>query len=396
MKNSFISLFENKVVINIKGKNINRFLKRLISHKVDLLDIKYINRNEINLLVRAKDYKKIEELKTIYDIFIVDVHGMLKIKRVVKINSILIISFIFGVIFLIFLSNVIFDVEVIHTNRELRTLILNELQDDGIVKLRFQKNYDKVQEIKSRILSKHKDKIEWLEIENVGTKYIIRVEERKLPVPDENVENRHIVARKSAIIKKIDAEIGEVVREINDYVKPGDIIISGEIKLYDQVKDVTSAKGKVYGEVWYQTKVTYPLTRRTERLLSNRKKVLVIQFLNKKIELFNLKPFKDKKIKQQKLIYNSLLPINLSLEEQQELKIVEEMNTIDEAIDKALSKGKEKIEEKLSEDEYIISQNSLKVDIKSSKIELDIFYVVYEDITSYQPIVEMPLEPDEE
>ncbi len=88
MKNSFISLFENKVVINIKGKNINRFLKRLISHKVDLLDIKYINRNETNLLVRAKDYKKIEELKTIYDIFIVDVHGMLKIKRVVKINSI--------------------------------------------------------------------------------------------------------------------------------------------------------------------------------------------------------------------------------------------------------------------------------------------------------------------
>lgn len=148
--------------------------------------------------------------------------------------------------------------------------------------------------------------------------------------------------------------------------------------------------------MWYQTKVTYPLTRRTERLLSNRKKVLVIQFLNKKIELFNLKPFKDKKIKQQKLIYNSLLPINLSLEEQQELKIVEEMNTIDEAIDKALSKGKEKIEEKLREDEYIISQNSLKVDIKSSKIELDIFYVVYEDITSYQPIVEMPLEPDEE
>ena len=73
------------------------------------------------------------------------------------------------------------------------------------------------------------------------------------------------------LLKK-DAEIGEVVREINDYVKPGDIIISGEIKLYDQVKDVTSAKGKVYGEVWYQTKVTYPLTRRTERLLSNRKR----------------------------------------------------------------------------------------------------------------------------
>ncbi|MDD4282612.1 MAG: sporulation protein YqfD [Bacilli bacterium] len=396
MKNSFIFLFENKFVVNIKGKNINRFLKRLISNKIDLLDVKYINRNEVNIKIRASDYNKLKEIKTIYDILIVDTKGMLKIKKVIKINSVLITTFFLGIIFLIFLSNVIFDIEVIHTNRELRTLLLNELKEDGIDRLKLQKNYNKISKIKKRILSKYKDKIEWLEIENVGTKYIVRVEERKLPNKDVESKNRHIVARKSAIIKKIDAETGEIVKNINDYVKQGDIIISGEIKLHDQVKDIISAKGKVYGEVWYQTTVTYPLTRRTEELLSNRKKILVIQILNKRIELFNFKSFKDKKIKQTNLMKHPLLPITISFEVQQELKIVEEMNTIDTAINKALEKGKEKIEERLSEDEYIISQNSLKVDIKSSKIELDVFYVVYEDITSYQLIEEILEEPNEE
>ncbi len=396
MKNNFVSFFENKIVVRIEGKNINRFIKRLISHKITLFDLKYINRNKVDIKVRASDYPKIEELKTIYDILIIDTEGFIKIKKVLKLNSVLIFTFIMGIILLIFLSNIIFNIEVIHTNKDLRLLIINELKESGIERLKLQKSYKNIQEVKKRILSKYKDKIEWLEIESVGTKYIIRVEERKMPIPNEKVENRHIVARKSAIIKKIDAATGEIVKNINDYVKQGDIIISGEIKLHDQVKQILGAKGKVYGEVWYQTKVIYPLSRRTEELLSNHKKVLVIQLFNKKIELFNIKPFKNKKVNQKNILNHSLLPFYFFLEEQQELKIVEEMNTIDEALDKALQKGREKIEERLDTDEYIISQNSLKVDIKSSKIEVDIFYVVYEDITSYQTIKEIPEEPNVE
>ncbi|MDD4547745.1 MAG: sporulation protein YqfD [Bacilli bacterium] len=390
MKYSKSSLLQNTVVINIRGKNINRFLKRLVSHKIDLLDIKQISYKEMNITVRADNYEKIKEIKTVYDMFLVDVHGGLKIKKIVRTNVHLISSFILGIILLIFLSNIIFDIEVIHTNSSVRNFLLDELKDEGISKLRLQKNYQSIEKIKKKIVSKHKDKIEWLEIERVGTKYIVRVEERKLSTPPSVISKRHIVASKSAIIKKIDAKTGEIVKNINDYVKPGDVVISGEIKLHDEIKDVLGAEGEVYGEVWYQTKITYPLTRRTEKVLNNYKHGLVIEIFGHRIELFN--SFKHKEILKNYSIKNLLLPISISLEKQQEIEILEEMNTIDEAIDKALNKGKEKIEDRLDEDEYIISQNSLKVNVKSSKIELDVFYVVYENITSYQPIIEKPLE----
>ena len=46
------------------------------------------------------------------------------------------------------------------------------------------------------------------------------------------------------------------------------------------------------------------------------------------------------------------------------------------------------MEEKLLDNEYIINEKQLKVDVKESKIEVDIFYSVYENITGYQLIVE--------
>ena len=50
------------------------------------------------------------------------------------------------------------------------------------------------------------------------------------------------------------------------------------------------------------------------------------------------------------------------------------------------------MQSKLDDNEYIISQNCLKVTIRNSTIVLDMFYAVHEDITSYQRIEEIPKE----
>ena len=76
-----------------------------------------------------------------------------------------------------------------------------------------------------------------MEIEAVGTKYVIRVEMRELPEEKKTNGIRHIVAKKDAIIREVVASKGEIVRRNNDYVKAGDVVISGEIKLNDEVKN---------------------------------------------------------------------------------------------------------------------------------------------------------------
>ena len=49
MKNQFLNLFRSAIKINIKGKNIDRFIRKLITLKIELLEIEYINYKEANI-----------------------------------------------------------------------------------------------------------------------------------------------------------------------------------------------------------------------------------------------------------------------------------------------------------------------------------------------------------
>ena len=76
-----IELFQSKISLNIKGKNINRFIKKLKNNKIDLIKIKYKNKNEANIIIFKKDYNKVKKIKSIYDITEEEVFGILKIKK---------------------------------------------------------------------------------------------------------------------------------------------------------------------------------------------------------------------------------------------------------------------------------------------------------------------------
>lgn len=396
MKNEFINKFKSSIKLKITGKNVERFIRKLVVNKIELLNVSYPKYNEAIIQIYKKDYKKINEIKTIYEISILNTYGLIKIRKKININKYLILSFLIGFFLLLFLSNIIFDIEIVHNNSELRLLLKEELAKNGIKEKKFKKNYDEIQKIKKNILNKYRDKIEWLEIENVGTKYIVRVEERILNKKEKTYPNQDIIAKKSAILLKIDAESGEVIKNINDYVKQGETVISGNIKLYEDTKKQISAKGKIYGEVWYKVSVEYPLHYKEEKLTGKQKKVLVFNFLNTKIELFNFNKYKNKKIKEIKLIKNNLLPINLSIEKQKEINKIDEKYTKKEALKKATEKAINKIKKQLKKDEYIINYKQLKVDENNSTIEVEVFFSVCEDITDskeiYPEVIEEKME----
>ena len=132
MKNKFLFQLKNKIKIKITGRNIDRFLKKVISSNIELLKVKYKNRNEADILIYEKDYEKVVELKSIYEITTLDYYGMHKIKNFMKKNQVLFFFLLIGFSFFLFLSNIIFEIEVIHTNKDIRHLILKELEEHGI------------------------------------------------------------------------------------------------------------------------------------------------------------------------------------------------------------------------------------------------------------------------
>lgn len=377
----------SKIKLNVKGKNIERFIKRLKSNNIDLLKIEYIKYNEINIIIYKKDYERLLELKTIYDVNIKDIYGIIKVREVINIYKYLIIFIAIGIMLLIFLSNVIFNVEVIHNDKDLRNLIISELENYNIKKYKLKKNYDEIQAIKNDILTKYQDKIEWLEIEEQGTSYIIRVEPRIIPNNEVSYEKQNVVASKSAVIKKIIAKSGEVVKELNTYVNKGDIIISGNIYLNEEVKDIVKADGIVYGEVWYNVKVEYPYIYSEIKEKNNYQDVYVLKIFDKEFE-FTFNKFKDKKIEENIILQNNILPIYLVKQRQQELETISLLLTSEEAKDKAIEEAIKKMNEKLDGDEKIIDYKVLNFNVEEDKVILDVFFTVYENITGYSKIEE--------
>lgn len=386
MKNSFINRFKNTIELNIKGKNIERFLRRLIKQKIELINIEYIKYNEIIIKIYKNDYKKVLDLKTIYEIDLIKYHGLIKIKQLINKNKYILISFFICLIFIFILSNTIFDVEVIHSDKNFRNFLKVELEEKGIKKYNFVKSYKEIQNIKKDLLSEYKDKIDWLEIERKGTKYIIRVEERITTKEQELSKNRNVVAKKSGIIKKVIAKKGEIIKNTNDYVNKGDIVISGNLYLNDNLKNTISADGVIYGEVWYSVTIEYPLNYKEIKKTGNKKTIYTFKFLNKYYNLFNIKNYKTKIIKNEIIFKNNLIPFSFIKQKQYETIEIDKKYNKKNVVDKALKEASKKI--KLKSDEKILNYKILNKDINDERVILEIFFSVYENITDYSEITE--------
>lgn len=380
-------MFNSIYEVKIDGKDVKRFVKTLYRRGIELLNICYTD-NSIYIKLDKRNYDKLLEIKTIYEIKLTRLYGLAKWIFLLKHNMIFIISALVGLVFLLLLSNITFEIEVVHRKEEIRKLIYKELDRYNIKKYSFIKSFDEQEQIVKNILDNNKNKLEWLEIERVGVKYIIRVEERIINEPKKEEKKRHIVASKDGIIMHIDSSRGEIVKKINDYVKKGDIIISGNINKGEEVKNIVSAEGNVYAEVWYTVDIEMPLVYKEEYKTGKSKKTLTLNLFGNNYSLFDFFPYKNKSIEENIIFKNNVLPIRFSFNKEYELKVIDEVYTYDEAINKAVNLAREKLKMKLSKDEEILYEKKLKTTQNNSTILVTVFFKVYENITAYEEILE--------
>lgn len=385
MKNSFFNKFNSIIKVKVEGRNINNFIKRIIKDNVKIIKHIPISYKEAILIISYEDYLKLKKYKTIYKLRVISKYGKLKIKESLNKNKYLIIFIIMGIILLYTLSNIVFNIDVIHSSKEIKDLVYKELKENGINKYIFKKNYEEMEKIEDKILEDNKDKIEWIEITENGTSYIVRVEERKIKEDNDDNTSYDIVSTKNAIIYSIEASSGEKVKKVNDYVTKGDIIISGSITKPDGNMIVGTAKGEVYGEVWYVVDVNYPYIYKEEIQTGKVKEVYVINFLGHRISLFDFNKFKTYNVNSKVLLNNNFLPINLVKEKQYELNVIDEYYTEEEAVDKAVELAKEKLMSNKNIRE-IKNVTILEENTYSSKIGLKLFISVIENIGEYKEI----------
>ena len=375
MKTTYVLKLDDK-------KNLNRLLK----YNVKFIKIKYQD-NSCFLYVNESDYQKLIKYFKLYNLTLEKIEGFRKYKNLLSQYYIFIISMIIGILFLYLLTFITFDIKIMTNKSELVKIIQNELDAANLKKYQFIKPFNEKENIKKTILNNYKDKFEWLEIDRIGTKYYIHILERVIHNEKETNNYQSVVAKKNAVIKEIKATSGEVVRKVNDYVNKGDIIISGHIMKKDEIKNIVEAKGKIYGETWYNVKVELPRTYRDKIYTGNSYNRLSLNVFNKKIFLFKGKKYQNEEYEDNIIIGNNTIPFSLNKTKIKEIKEDTYFYTYQDVENIGISLANKKLLDSLSSDSKIIYQKKLKLYEENSTIIIEVFFKVYEDITDYQKIM---------
>ncbi len=375
-------MYRDIVCVKAKCSDYYKLIKKIESINVILYEIKY-DENYLYIKVSRKDYDKLCKYIVSYKFEIIDNTGIKKLKDVIINNKIFIICLIIGLVVFFALKNMIFKINVIHENSEIREIIEDELDNYGIKILRFKKSYKNLDKIRKEILDKYPDKLDWMEFDLKGMVLNVRIEERI--ITDIKKENRvcNLVATSSGIITDINVSNGEVKVMINDYVRKGDILVSGVVTYNEEDKRYTCASGTIYATIFYSVNVSMPFkySEYTETGKSKynlvyetkggKKSILRSQFKNHNS---NLKPIL------------SVFDFNLYLNKEKEVVKKEKKYTKEEALDMAINKALENVEKKLNEKDEIIDKKVLKKNINDSKMDIDVFVVVKKIISTQEEI----------
>lgn len=373
---------KDKIWISAKCNDYYKLIKKIEFIKVLVYEVKYENKI-IYLKIDVNDWEKIDKYLVSYRFKIVSFTGLKKVIDTFKREKIYVIALIIGLMLLFVCKNLIVEVNVIHENKEIREIIADELKEYGIKILRFKKSYKELNKIREKILDKYPDRLDWMEFDVNGMVVNVRVEERIITDTSKDDKVCDLVATKDGVVNDIVVLDGEAKVMINDYVRKGDLLVSGTIKHNEEAKRYTCARGEVYATTWYTAQVSMPFEyeelektgKKKYNLVwendGNKKEILRSRFENYESELKNIFH-----------IFDFYLYLDKEYEVRKTVKKYSEEEVLEAGINKAL----DSIKKKLGKNDEIIDKKVLKKVKNDSTMDIDVFIIVKELISTEKEI----------
>ncbi len=373
----------NKVLwVKCKCDDYYKFINKIKYINIKILEIKY-EQGYVYLKIEDKYLEKLNKYLISYKFSVVKETGVYDILNKIKRNYIFCICLLIGVILFFIMSNMVVKINIIHESSEIREIIADELDEYGIKVLSFKKSYKELDKIRQEILDKYPEKLDWMEFDVDGMIINVRIEERIITDTNKDDKVCNLVAAKSGIINDIKVEQGEVLVNINDYVKDGDILVTGVINYNEETKRTTCASGEIYATTWYTVDVKIPFEY-SEYVETGKKKYNIVwendgnkkQILRERFDSYNgylkniLKVF----------------DFNLYVETEMETEKITKTYTEEEALEVGINKAIENVLIKLGEKDEIIDKKVLKKVVNNSTMDIEVFVIVKELISTEEEI----------
>ncbi|MBY6035441.1 sporulation protein YqfD [Fictibacillus nanhaiensis] len=391
MKSKWNNNLKGYVRVEIIGQDSSSFINACMESGIQIWDIQPLSNDRILVSVSIADIRKAKRILK---------EKKLKIRIKEKIGTPFLLmrmwkrnGFILGMISFIFLlfllSNMIWNINVTGANPKTEYELRKAAVELGITKGKFIFLLPNVREIQRELTEKMKN-VTWIGVTQHGTQYRFEVVEKEIPKAKPISGPRHLVATKEAVIHSLFVEKGQPVITINDYVQKGSLLVSGYIGK-EKKPELVSAKGKILGEVWYQTQVEVPLNTSFQTYTGKCKNRHYVTLFGMNLPIFGFSDgeFQDKtETLNETPLYLAKwkMPISYLKKEIRETDGIKRSYTKTEAIEVGKEMAKKELLKKLPEDAKIKGEKVWQQNVSNGKVKLTMLYQVIENIASEQPI----------
>jgi similar to stage IV sporulation protein len=393
LKNQWITSFRGKVFVKMEGKLIERVINQLLRSNISIWNVKRAGTETITFYLALEDvhnFRRAVRSSECKVTFLRGHGGPFLLKRAFKNSGFLLGGFAF-LIMIILLSNMVWGIQIKGAAPETEHNIRKELTEMGVTTGKLQFSIPDVESIQME-LSSRMDNITWVGVELKGTTYHFQVVEKNAPEQVESTGMQHIVAKKKAVIVEIFVEEGDPQVKVNDYVKRGQLLVSGVIGTEKKPKGVP-AKAKIMGETWYRTSVELPLKTDFEVFSGKEKRKHYIEIGSLRIPIwgFGNPDYKETVTEETKKPVKFLkwqLPIAYIDKSIKEKEKVERAYTREEAVKEAKKLAKNNLDSSLPDDAEIIGEKILQEKVENGKVKVNLHFKVVENIAEGQPIIQ--------
>lgn len=399
MGSYFYRLWIGYVILHMRGKYVERFINLAIRAGLEIWDIQRLKNQEFRIKVRTKHFFQLKPIlkETGTKMHIVERVGLPFLLANFNKRKGLILGFFLFFIILYMLSGLVWKVDVTGVDSFTKLKVIQVAEELGIKKGAIKWTLDDVQILQEKLQNRIEE-ASWIGIKINGVVASITVVEKVKPEQTDSNRPRHLIATKKAIIHKYTAERGMPKIILHQLVNPGDILISGYIGPEDDPSKLqtVSAKGEVWGEIWYDSIISIPLKQNYQRLTGNTNKSHYLLLGKIKLQLWgfgNKDEFKDFKQETEQdyvSILSKELPFGWQKEKRLEVTNEEIVLTTEEAVHKALEMGRNKLLNDVGKKSIIKEEKVLQQWVENDKVYIKVHYVVIEEITKEQYLDAIP------
>ncbi|SDK53623.1 sporulation protein YqfD [Sediminibacillus albus] len=407
MKHTQDVFFTGSVTVKASGHHPELFFDLCAREGITVWNVKKINDTECLGNIRLSDIPSLKVLrrKTVYKLSFPSRRGLpFLIKKIFR-QKPFVAGLLLSFLFVVFLSNIVWDVEIKGVHPEIEKKISQKLDAYGIQPGALKFTLGTPAAIQKRLLDDLPELL-WVGVTEKGTTYQLEAVEKSIVEEQKATGPSNIVAAKKGVIVDMFVAKGLPLVKVNDVVEAGQVLVSGRLNDKKEQEDknadkddaadskngqLVSAEGDIFAETWYRVKTTIPLETSYQVLTGESNAKYRLKLGNLQIPVWGFKDadyeqtYKETNIKPI-YFFKWTLPLSVVEEQVHEQESYQQKRTEDEARSAAVDQASKQLQTELGRDADISFQKVLHERIENGKVKLILYFKAKENISKIQPI----------